>query len=51
MKNMATNEVCRFKFNRWLARKQDDGDSLRELPLALESDNPKFKSRFSVPFS
>uniref|UniRef100_H2XXL5 PLAT domain-containing protein n=1 Tax=Ciona intestinalis TaxID=7719 RepID=H2XXL5_CIOIN len=32
MKDMGSNEILKFKFNRWISRSRDDGSTLRELP-------------------
>nr|XP_039257172.1 lipoxygenase homology domain-containing protein 1-like [Styela clava] len=36
MKDMTSNEIFRFKFNRWISRSKDDGDTLRERPVIIE---------------
>ena len=44
MKDMNSNEVFRFKFNRWLSRSKEDGATLRELPVIAADGRPALPS-------
>jgi len=44
MKDMNSNEIYRFKFNRWLARTKEDGATLRELPVISSDGKPVLPS-------
>ena len=35
-----TKEETNFKFDRWMARDQDDSDLVRELPVTAEGKEP-----------
>ena len=37
MQDMNSKETLKFKYNRWLSRKQDDGEIMRELPAIRPS--------------
>ncbi|XP_076807722.1 lipoxygenase homology domain-containing protein 1-like isoform X3 [Clavelina lepadiformis] len=40
MKDMMSNEILRFKFNRWISRQKDDGATVRELPVITPNGKP-----------
>ena len=55
MQDMNTKETLKFKYNRWLSRKHDDGEVMRELPAIRPSQqvlpgNSSYVILLTIPF-